>query len=144
MKMEKTNLYLALFFAALLLISIAVVFGAYGEQFPIPPPEEEVAVEEEEEPEEEVYTGTAEGYIDDITVEVAVIDGEITDIEVTEHDETPDYFDDAVPEITDRIIDAQSTEVDIVSGATGTSEGIMSAVDEALADVELEEEEGPE
>ena len=96
----------------------------------------------EEEPDEEVvYTGTAEGFIDDITVEVTVLDGKITAIEIIEHDETPDYFDDAVPAITDRIIEAQSTEVDIVSGATGTSEGIMAAVDNALADVELEDPE---
>ena len=93
----------------------------------------------EEEPEEgEVYTGAAEGFNDDITVEVTVLDGEITGIEIIEHDETPDYFDDAVPEITDRIIEAQSTEVDAVSGATATSEGIMAAVDAALADVDLE------
>jgi len=97
------------------------------------------APEPEEEPAEgEVYTGTAEGFIDDITVEVTVLDGEITGIEVIEHDETPEYFDDAVPEILDRIIAAQSTEVDIVTGATGTSEGIMAAVDAALADVDLE------
>lgn len=98
-------------------------------------------VPEPDEEEAEVYTGTAEGFIDDITVEVTVLDGEITGIEVVEQDETPDYFDDAVPTITDRIIEAQSTEVDVVSGATGTSEGIMAAVDNALADVELEDPE---
>ncbi|ACB86237.1 FMN-binding protein [Natranaerobius thermophilus] len=85
------------------------------------------------------YRGTGSGFNDDITVDVVVSDGQITSVEVVEHDDTPDYFEDA-EEVLDRIVEAQSTQVDVVSGATASSEGILEAVKNALAGEEVEEQ----
>ncbi len=74
------------------------------------------------------YTGTGS----DVTVEVTVSGGQITEIVVLEHDYTPDYFDKAEGATIARIRDAQSIEVDAVSGATVSSLGIIEAVFNAL------------
>ena len=78
-----------------------------------------------------VYTGAAKGYIGPINVEVTVKDGKIADIKILKHDE--DRPKKALVEIPKRIIAAQKTEVDAVTGATFTSKGICRAVDAALA-----------
>ncbi len=79
------------------------------------------------------YEGTAEGYISDITVEVVVAEGVISEVNVVESEETEGIADPALEEVPQAIVDANSTQVDVVSGATGTSEGIMAAAEEALA-----------
>ncbi len=78
------------------------------------------------------YTGVGTGFADDIEVEVTVSGGEITDIEIISHDDTPDYFDQAAAEMPGRIIEAQSHDVEMVSGATASAEGIVEAVADAL------------
>ncbi|UMZ73173.1 FMN-binding protein [Natranaerofaba carboxydovora] len=96
--------------------------------------EEEEAKEEDEEADEEVVSGTAEGFGGDLTVDVTMDGDEIVDIEVVEHSESEDDMDevvDALETVPQSIIDAQSTDVDAVSGATDTSEAIMNAVNEA-------------
>lgn len=81
----------------------------------------------------ETYSGTGDGYYAPITVEVGISDGKIVSIRVTDHDDTPGLADGAIETTINRIIDAQSTDVDAVSGATFTSFGVMDAVDEALS-----------
>lgn len=79
-----------------------------------------------------VYEGTAEGFGGDITVQVRISDGKIALIEiVSAEDETPSYFEDAKA-VIGRIVKAQNLEVDIVSGATYSSVGIINAVADAL------------
>lgn len=78
------------------------------------------------------YTGTGTGFKSDVTVEVTVSGGQITEIVVLEHDDTPAFWDNAEGETIDRILDAQSIEVDAVSGATASSLGIIEAVFNAL------------
>ncbi|UMZ72847.1 FMN-binding protein [Natranaerofaba carboxydovora] len=80
------------------------------------------------------YEGTGDGFGGDTVVEVTVEGGEIVEIEEISNEDTPEYWDDAWPEIADRIIEAQSMEVDAVSGATASSEGVMEAVVNALID----------
>ena len=105
----------------------------------------EGAAEETEESEEETvaavtadgvedgtYEGTAAGYIGDITVEVVVADGAITDVQVTSQEETEGIADEALETVPQAIVDENSTDVDTVSGATGTSNGIKEAVAQAL------------
>ena len=80
------------------------------------------------------YTGTGYGYGGDIVLTVTVEGGQIVSIEVVSADgETYAYWIQAVT-LTDTIILAQTWEVDAVSGATFSSEGIMEAVQNALAD----------
>lgn len=83
-----------------------------------------------------VYTGEAAGYKSPITVEVTVAAGRIIDIKVT-HKDTPELADDAVADTPQRIIDKQHYNVDVYSGATFTSQGIMDAVKAAIPDTTL-------
>ena len=59
-------------------------------------------------------------------------DGNISDIEVTDHGESDDWYDMAVPTLTAAVIEAQSADVDAVSGATYTSGAFIDAVRIAL------------
>jgi fumarate reductase flavoprotein subunit len=56
----------------------------------------------------------------------------IAHIEVTENNETPVISDYAIEKIPVAILNSQSTEVDAVSGATESSEGIKRAVEDAV------------
>lgn len=79
------------------------------------------------------YTGTGAGRNGDITLSVTIADGKITQIENVSNEETPKYWADAV-KLFDSIIAANGTDgVDAVSGATLSSNGILAAVDDALA-----------
>ena len=78
------------------------------------------------------YTGTGKGNNGDITVEVTLSADAITGVTVKEHGETAGISDPAIEQIPAAIVDAQSVEVDAVSGATNTSNGIIEAVKNAL------------
>ena len=78
-----------------------------------------------------VYNGSASGYGGEIRVKVTVSNGKISDIKVESHSETPEYYD-RCSGIIPNIISSQSTNVDGVSGATFTSNGIKAAVADAL------------
>lgn len=92
------------------------------------------------------YTdGTFEGVSDEgmspgLKVSVTVEGGKITNVEVLEHDETPGFFEPAVEGIPAAIVAASSPDVDVVSGATFTSNGIMDAVKNALSGESAAEE----
>ncbi|MDK2784529.1 MAG: H+/Na+-translocating ferredoxin:NAD+ oxidoreductase subunit [Bacillota bacterium] len=79
------------------------------------------------------YQGEAEGFEGPIKVTVKVAGGKIVDIKVAEQHETPEVGGKALPELTKRLVDAQSINVDNVSGATFTSEGVKAAVQNALS-----------
>lgn len=81
-----------------------------------------------------VYRGSVEGTYGPLTVEVELSDGRIQNIEVIEHNETEAYFVDAYPEIPEKIIEEQSLEVDVQTGATLSAERIITAVINALED----------
>ena len=63
-----------------------------------------------------------------MTVVAAVEDGTITNVEVTEHEETDGLADPALADVPAAIVETNSTEVEVVSGATITSEAIIEAV----------------
>lgn len=78
------------------------------------------------------YEGSAFGFGDLITVSVTIKDGRITDIAVLDASgEDRPYYNQSLP-LLDEMINKQSTEVDTVSGATLTSEGLIGAVADAL------------
>ncbi len=79
-----------------------------------------------------VYTGTGEGYNGSMTVEVTVENEIITNIEVTEHSDDRSWFNRANKTIPKSIIEDQSTDVNTVSGASYSSQGIIDAVKNAL------------
>ncbi len=87
--------------------------------------------------EDGTYEGTGEGYGGPVTVEVNVDGGEIADIDIVEEDETEDFAEPVFDDLPGEIIENQGTDgVDTVTDATETSEAILDAVDEALADAE--------
>jgi RnfABCDGE-type electron transport complex G subunit len=79
------------------------------------------------------YTGTAAGFKSDVTVEVTVASGKITDVKILDQGDTPDRFAKAEELVPGEIIAKQSVQVDAASGATMSSNAIMQAVLNALA-----------
>lgn len=80
-----------------------------------------------------VYEGTGKGNNGDIKVEVTVEGGNIVSVVLKEHGETEGIFEAAEKNVTAEIIRTQKAEVDAVSGATNTANGIMEAVEQALS-----------
>lgn len=79
-----------------------------------------------------VYLGEGEGYEGPMTVRVTVFAGKVTSIELVSSMDDEPYFGRAWATVPGRIIAAQTTSVDAVSGATYSSEGIRDAVNNAL------------
>lgn len=79
-----------------------------------------------------VYEGTGDGFRGEMTVEVTIVSETITKVEVTDHVDDDQWFERAYDSVPDEIIDAQSVDVDTVSGATYSSLGIIDAVTDAL------------
>ena len=84
-------------------------------------------------PADGVYTGTGIGMHSNIEVEVTIEGGKITAVKILSSDETPGISEPAIEQMPQRIIDAQSVDVDAVTNATMTSNGIKEAVTNALA-----------
>ncbi len=80
------------------------------------------------------YTGTAAGRNGDITVSVTFTADSITEIEVTEHQESAGIADPALERIPAAIVKSQSLGVDAVTGCTITSQAIIEAVAAAAAE----------
>lgn len=79
------------------------------------------------------YTGRADGRNGEITVDVTFSEDAITDIVVKDHQETAGIADAAINDLPGEIVASQSLAVDSKSGATFTSEGIVNAVADAVA-----------
>lgn len=77
-------------------------------------------------------TGEAEGYGGTLKVTVTMNGTDITDIKVTEHNETQGVGTRAIEALPKAIAEANSIQVDSVSGATVTSEAIKEAVSQAI------------
>jgi len=65
-----------------------------------------------------------------VTLDVTIQNHKITNIKIIEHFCSP--IGKKAEKLTDRIINAQSLDVDAVSGATGSSKAIIKAVENAL------------
>ena len=80
-----------------------------------------------------VYNAQANGNNGPVTVEVEVSDAEILSVKVTEHAETAGLSDTPIERIPAKIVEGQTLAVDTVSGATNTSNAILKAAEDALA-----------
>lgn len=79
------------------------------------------------------YSGSSYGYSGRVNVTVTIQGGQIVSIEQSNSD-SPEFFDEAWNSIYPQIMANQSADgVDTVSGATFSSEGILGAVQKALA-----------
>lgn len=81
---------------------------------------------------EGIYYGTAEGYSGDVSVAVVIQDQTIKAILVTETSDDEAFFSRAM-DVVKNVVKKQNTEVDTVSGATYSSEGLLNAIKNALA-----------
>ena len=78
------------------------------------------------------YTGEADGFGGTVAVEVTVKDGKIEAVEVTSAEKEDGAYLAMAEDIIPKIIEAQSAEVDTISGATFSSTGIKNASEQAL------------
>ncbi|WP_281699608.1 flavocytochrome c [Cetobacterium somerae] len=101
----------------LLLLSLMVVIGnlSMGENF-----------------KEGTYLGSANGYKGDIKVEVKLSKDKIEDIKVISNTDTPIISDAPVNIIPKKVLQTQGLGVDVVAGATGTSRGVIAAINNAI------------
>ncbi|MCR5754313.1 MAG: 4Fe-4S binding protein [Acetatifactor sp.] len=80
-----------------------------------------------------IYTGTGMGFRGEVSAEVKVKDGAVESITILDHSDDDEFFNRSNVTISSEIIATQSLDIDGVSGATFSSKGILSAVDDALS-----------
>ena len=80
------------------------------------------------------YEASARGFGGDVDVTVTVDKHNITDIQVTGDHETENIGSVAIEMVGDRIMEAQDTDVDTISGATVTSMAVVTAASTALGE----------
>ncbi len=78
-------------------------------------------------------TGTAKGFGGDVTVTLTMDGDKITDVKIVGDSETPGVGTPAIEQLPAKIIEANSADVEVISGATITSNAIIEAVNNALA-----------
>lgn len=79
------------------------------------------------------YTGTAQGYAGPIDVTVEVDETHILNVTARGDSETEGIGKTALEKLPAKIVEANSTEIDGISGATFSSRGLFAAVEDALA-----------
>ncbi|MDD6259209.1 MAG: FAD-dependent oxidoreductase, partial [Erysipelotrichaceae bacterium] len=124
---EKKNKVISIVSVAAL-IAAAVFTGSYG------------ALTSSSSSLEGTYIGTAKGNGGDVTVTLTLSNGEITDVKAEGPGETKDIGTKALEQLPGEIVDANSVNVDGVSGATITSNAIKEAATKALAEAGLKPE----
>ncbi|WEV70815.1 FAD-binding protein [Lactobacillus sp. ESL0785] len=81
-----------------------------------------------------IFEAAAQGHNAAIKVEVSLASNKITSVKVTKHQETALLSENALQLIPKKIVANQSTEVDAITGATFTSNGILHATRKALTE----------
>jgi uncharacterized protein with FMN-binding domain len=106
-------------------------------------PEDDIVIEPDEDAryEDGIYEGKGTGFVGGtVTVQIEIKDGKIASVEVQSYQyDDEDYMAMAV-DVIPKIIKTQTPAVDVVSGATYSSRGIMQAVADALSKAEKKED----
>ena len=79
-----------------------------------------------------VYSGEAEGFGGQISLEVTVTDGRVADIQILSAEGEDGAYLSMAEGMFPAIMESQTSEVDTISGATFSSNGIKNAVAQAL------------
>lgn len=79
------------------------------------------------------WQGKADGVHGEIDVTVSVARGRIAKIAIDKEQEAAGVGEVALMRIPEEIVKAQSTKVDAVTGASGSSKAVIAAVEDALA-----------
>ncbi len=83
---------------------------------------------------ESSYTGTARGFGGDVTAEVGLDDaGKVVSLKVTADSETPTVGGAAIEPLVAAILEKGDADVDVITGATLTSNAVISIVKDAIA-----------
>jgi uncharacterized protein with FMN-binding domain len=86
------------------------------------------------------YINETEGYYSTLRVSVTVDQNHITHIEILSHEEPELLADVVFEELPKSIMKKNNTDVDVISGATYTSEALIDAVKMALEQARVAEE----
>lgn len=78
------------------------------------------------------YEGIGQGHNGEIRVEVTIEGGEISEIKVLDHIETKVLTDSVFEDFIPVMVEANSVNIDVLTGATLTSHGFVNAVKDAL------------
>ena len=85
------------------------------------------------------YKVEVEGYGGKFEVTTSIDgEGKITKVEVGENTETDGIGSNAIKELPGKIVESQKVDIDVTSGATVTSEAILSAVEKAIEEAKLD------
>ena len=90
-----------------------------------------------------VFEGVGTGFGGELKVAVTVEGGKIIKVEILSHKDTAGVCDAALEKVPAEIVESQSADVDVASGATFTSNGIIAAVKNALGQEEEVKQECP-
>ena len=90
------------------------------------------------------YTATAKGIESDVKVDVTVDESSITDVAIDVSGETAGIGADIGDQMAEKFLAAQSADVDVVAGASITSNALMQAMADALAQASAGAEAAPE
>jgi uncharacterized protein with FMN-binding domain len=92
----------------------------------------EASKEETTEAQERELVGSAEGFGGTITVTLTMQGDDIVKASIEGNDETPEVGGAALSELEKQLVEKDSSDIDGVSGATYTSEGVKDAAKDAL------------
>jgi uncharacterized protein with FMN-binding domain len=84
------------------------------------------------------YEGNGDGYFGLITVALTVTENALAEVEVISHCDTEGIGTIAFEELSQTMVYSNSPDVDVIAGATGSSEGFISAVNDALSQARAE------
>lgn len=81
-----------------------------------------------------VYTAGAQGYLSEVSVTVTITGGRVSEVSIDASGETPERGGAAAEALASQLTAAGSTAgVDAVSGSTVTSDAVLAAMDDCLA-----------
>ena len=80
----------------------------------------------------EIFEGTGQGFRGPVTVQVRMNQNDIIDISIIDSQEDLFVGAQAMEELIDLVILYNSTDIDVISGATETSKGFLEAVENAI------------
>lgn len=86
----------------------------------------------------DTYEGSGGGYFGLVRVAVTVTENAVTEVEILSHGDTEGIGTAAFEELSQTIIFSNSLDVDVITGATGSSEGFIAAVNDALSKARME------
>ena len=81
-----------------------------------------------------VYQGVANGHAGAVSVEINVADGLLSEVVLVDHNETGGLGDIALNAIIEKMNESKSSNVEIVSGATKSSNAVIEAVKKGLSE----------